>query len=368
MQANGRRSAPRSGRAWLALLAGLALAPAACTGTSTPGGTRPRDSGAEPDGRMGIVPADGSTPDAGPRDAGPPPLPDPPGDRTLDYVVRILHVGRESPAGSGIAPGYDVDGHVTERVDDPIGCGHLDFTSPARYGAVPGVDNQLGDVLSGIADLGVELDAESEIAKGVREGDVLLLLRLLHVGDGAGLRNDGHVTVRAYLGKLPAGTMPALEAVDDDGTIVMTLASGQRFPVDPSSVEGGDLERPLILFENAEIREGRLRAGPSVFSLRTPIRDAGVLELDIQQARLEADVAEDALSLGLVGGYLEVDSIVANLVSLDLPDVTIPPSLAESFLGESADIDLDARHGCEAITVALTFAATDATLGAVAAP
>lgn len=320
------------------------------------------------------LPGGTNGPDAAGVDAAPdarsmPPLPDPPGDRTLDYVLRIVRVGAEEPApGSRVAVGLDVDGHVTAREDDPVGCGHVDFVAPDRYGATPGVDNRLGPLLQQVENIGATLDADAEIASNIETGTLLMLVRILHVADGEALRDDGRVTVRVYLGVMADGGAPALEPVAHDGETLVSLRPGQRFDVAPHSVEGNDLERARYEW-SGEIRDGRLRTEPSTLHLEIPIRDAGTLVLDVRDARIEADVADETLTLGVLGGYLVVDEIVDNVRNrLRIPAVEgiTEETLRRSLVEPEADIDLTDRFGCEGLTMGFAVEGVSATIEGVA--
>lgn len=343
-------------------------------GTSTPGGRDSRDMGELPDARSGIVPADGAAPDQpldaspdGARDSGLPPLPDPPGDRTLDYVLRIIRFGvEESP---GITPGFDVDHHVTLSEDDPIGCRHVDATAPARFGGAPGVDNRFGPLLAQIGELGAEdVDPLTVFLQNIQGGSILLLVRIAHVAEGDAARNDGDVSVALFLGRVPGGGLPILESYDDRGTTVMTLAGGQTFLVDPATVEDRDLSRPVIRVEDAEIRDGRLRAGPVVFSLRLPVRDTAMLDLDIHDAELVGHVDDETFSVGMLGGYVVNEDVVTNWMNLQdaFPDITIPSTTVRAVLRGEADIELTDAFGCEGTSLAFTIEGVHAVIGGVA--
>lgn len=285
----------------------------------------------------------------------PPTPPDPPGNMTYDYVVNALQIGQASPSNPDEAPGFDLDDHNTTSEADPVGCGWADFTAPARFGGGAGVDNQLGPLLEMISSLGLDFDANGTIAENIAAGDLLLLIRVTGVGD---LMNDGNVTVQFYLGELMPGTTPMLDGM-------MRLSGGQTFLVSPDSVMGGSLDMPRIQFSGAVIANGRLRGGPSLFSLNVPLGDMGSLDLDVQQAQVGFDITATALSNGLVGGYVDVDDIVTALMNLML-DIMIPVETVRSILEGQADIDGDGDTECEALSVGLVFDSVPAMFSAIA--
>lgn len=348
------------------LAAFVVLGLAGCgPGTSSPGGRDPHDMGTEPDMRMGIVPSADTGP-VEPPDSGLPPLPDPPGNRTLDYVLRIIRFGIEERPG--ITPGFNVDGLVTLTEDDPLGCRHIDATAPVRYGSTPGVDNRFGPLLQQIREIGADFDPETAFLRNIQSGSILLLVRLSGVADGAAMQNDGSVSVAVFLGRVPGGAMPRLEPVDDRGTLVMTLVPGQTFLVDPATVEDRDLTRPRIRMDSAEIRDGQLRAGPVLFPLQMPVGDAAMVDLDVHETQLIGNVSESALSVGMLGGYVANADVVENWMRLqaEFPDVSVPSSTVSALLRGEADIDLTDAFGCEGTSLAFTIEGVTAVIGGVA--
>jgi len=267
---------------------------------------------------------DGSTtiPDAGPGE-------------TLFYVASVLGVGQADPTGDpSIVPGFNLDSLVSDA-SDPAGCLHADFTSPSPDNE-PGVDNQLGPILSSV---GSSIDVEGSLSENILDGSLLLLFEVERVNDRV---NDPEVGLNIFIGQMPAGVDAPADA-DGDGLI----DSDQTFDINPSSLVGGE---PLVSVSGSIIN-GRVHAGPVDIEINLPV--AGGLLLNIRDAEVRLSIAGDTISAGIIGGALDVDETVATIVAID-PDA-IPESLARSVLEAQADLVPDAAGACTAVSVGLTF-------------
>ena len=101
------------------------------------------------------------------------------------YLVVLQKLGftREDP--EGIAPGFNLDGRVSDE-DDEQSCGIPDYTSPDGE---EGIDNQLAFIepALGIAGLGA---AEDLLQSAIEEGGILIMMHVTGVDD---LENDPEV-------------------------------------------------------------------------------------------------------------------------------------------------------------------------------
>lgn len=277
---------------------------------------------------------DGSTPIA---DAGP--------GETLFYVASVLGVGQADPTGDpSIVPGFNLDGLVSDAAD-PAGCLHADFTSPSPDNQ-PGVDNQLGPILSSV---GSSIDVEGSLSENILDGSLLLLFELERVNDRV---NDPEVGLNIFIGQMPAGVDAPADA-DGDGLI----DPGQTIDIDPASLVGG----MALVSVSGAIVNGRVNAGPVDIEINLPV--AGGLLLNIRDAEVRLSIAGDTVTAGIIGGALDVNETVSTIVAID-PDA-IPETLARSVLEAQADLVPDAAGACTAVSVGLTFDGIAAVRGTV---
>jgi len=286
--------------------------------------------------------------------------PDVPGGGARDYVVRLLQVGSERPSGSGVAAGFDLDGHATVAASDPVGCGRTDFTAPTTFGGHGGVDSQVGALLEEAATLVTGFDADASIEDSVIRGGTLILVRILDAGD---LANDGHVEVLLYVGKTDSGGAPRTESTTSDGEPHIVLSTGQAFVIDARSVVDGDPDQPLIAFRDASISEGRLETAPADFDIDLAL-PSGPLTLALGGARLAFDVSADELTWGMIGAHVTVDAFTTNVVAL-VGDPAVTETLVRPILQARADIDVTSSPGCEALSLTFVFEGTQAAITAV---
>ncbi len=278
---------------------------------------------------------------------------DPPGDDTIELVMRWASLALEEPDGSGIAPGFDVDGIVTGRAD-PTGCGQEDFIAPARQGSGDGIDNQIVPLYGVVRSASPDSDFDEDLVNAVTSGDAIILFRISHVGD---LVNDGEVEVSVMTGAVPGGGEPRLETTMIDGMPRRVLTADQSFDVEPSSLIGG---RARALFDDAYIVDGRLLTRGTSFSLRVPATDGRVLVLDLRDMRIDAHVTPTGLELGVLGGYVLQEDLARGVASALRPDDPVSPELVMTVLETYADIDLDEDGVCEGLSAALRIDAVHA--------
>jgi hypothetical protein len=342
------------------LVLSLAIAGVACGGDDSSG----------TDG--GVVVLDGTTPmctDPGATGS------------TRFYVINVLDIPAESPPGT--VWGFNLDGITTPmtEMEDPTafaaGCGQPDKISPAPDN-ITGVDNQLSPILS---TLGSSLDISGTIAENLRDGDLLLLAEIEGVDDAT---TDDCVRLNLYLGKRvladPAATCAdAAECTAptcgsgqtaaafceagacEDGPCVdgsEVIVGGQTFDINTMSFGPGGA--PLITAVGTII-SGRLNVGPIDITVPIPIMDM-TLNLMIQQAQVRATLSGDTLTLGVIGGKLDVMQIIETIAAI--PDLADFRTIIETTLMNQADLDPDGTGTCQSVSVGLVFDAVDAVEGA----
>ena len=312
------------------------------------GGGVPRDTAAT-DAQLPAADAYRRMTDAGRRPA------DPPGDDTIDLVVSWTRLALEAPVGSGIVPGFDLDGVVTAD-HDPTGCGHPDFVAPPFQGSGEGVDNQLVPLYAAVRAASPEVDFDQDLANAVAAGDAIVLVRIAHVGDTT---NDGEVEVSILTGSVAGGGRPRMMTRSIEGASEQVIAPDQRFVIDADALVGG---RPVVVFEDAYILEGRLVTRGTTFSLRIPGTMGREFVLELRDLRLDAHVAPDGLELGVLGGYALREDLARGVSSALSSEDPVSPELVSSILTTYADIDLEAGGDCEGVSAALRLEATRAVL------
>lgn len=283
---------------------------------------------------------DGARPDAAGSDGGSV------SSETRFFVISVLEAGEADPLGDpDIVAGFDVDSHVTTSFSDPVGCGFVDFTSPPPDD-LPGVDNQLGPILSGLAGT---VDLPTAIRDNIRTGVLILLAEVTGIDS---FTNDDTVRVNIYRGLLPSGvTAPMLGA---DGL----LASGQTFDVDSRSVlaDGSAMATTL-----GRIVGGRLQAGPTGIALDLEVM-ATPFHLDIGSSQLRFNVTPSGgIDTGVLGGSMQVADLVTTVAGF-APDLE---STIRTILSGQADLEADSSGVCKAISIGLTFEGVPAVRGAV---
>ena len=229
----------------------------------------------------------------------------------------------------GIAPGFDVDGVITEKGDEES-CGHGDFTSPDGE---EGIDNQLA-MITPLLDL-VGLGAvHGLIQSSIEQGGLLLVLELDGLDDVTSDDEVG-VTMRFGAGSPLLGT---------DGQ----LLSGQTYQV---HVNSPDLSAP-----NGRVEDGTLTAGP--FEVRIPIVVFDIeYELTVRNALIRADLTYDGgMVNGMLGGMVPMSDLWAIAEVADQEAGGIFDSV-KLVLGNMPDHAPDENGDCTELSAALAFTA-----------
>jgi hypothetical protein len=257
------------------------------------------------------------------------------------YVVNVLGFATTS-AETGQTPGFNLDGYNTPA-GGSSGCGHMDRRFDVdQDGTVEddenGIDNQLAELAS---ILGSVLNLQAM----VDDGDILILVEAKHVDS---LTNDDCVEVDLLLGDVPDGV--TLE-YDASGRI----AAGQAFEINPSSYDAGG---KALISGLGSIVNGRLYIGPVTLNLTVPV-DGNDVVLGIQTGQVAFNPSAGALTVGVIGGALNVDALLEAVGSL-LPS-DFPPETVRSFLEPLMDINPDANNAnCDSVSLGLSFSAVEA--------
>ncbi len=232
----------------------------------------------------------------------------------IDFAVK---------ASDGTLPGFDIDGFQSGH-RDPDGCNAPDFTSPE---GVPGIDNQLGAILSGLPPQVANI-VPATVASSIRDGGLLLLVELMDLDGEAGSENGA-------VFRYGAGT-PLL------GTDAMLLPN-QTFTLDAD---------PLLGFvDGVRRQDGGFAGGP--FTLRFRMRFISTpVEFRLQRARFAfAPNAEGQLE-GVVGGAITNDDLLGVLDLLGGDDTELRETL-KALLPPFADV-MDPETGkCDALSAAV---------------
>lgn len=279
--------------------------------------------------------------DAGTPDAGPPIVCE--GGDTYFYVLDVVAVGEEGP--EGVAPGFDLDGRVSDA-SDRESCFQEDFVSPD---GVPGVDNQMA-VLKPTIDSLTGVDFNDNLAASVRGGSLLVLVQLDGVDD---FTDDDCVALSIFFGELPAG-VPAPD-VGPDGR----FEPDQTFDVSASSI-GMDM-RATIHLSGLVIADGVLRAGPITLPIRAELPE-GTFELVARDATIEVRPSAGALTDGLLGGGVSAEEAVA---AVSMLSDALPATLIRGVLNGVTDLDRDDRGQCKSFSIGALLEGVSATRGVV---
>lgn len=343
-------------------LTALSLATAAC-GSSSRGGGPKQDAGAEPDAtaddaEVGDDSGAGSIPDGGlvnECDEG---------GNEFFYVVRVLDIGTnqwvknniDENAPNNVAPGLNLDG--VDNTEDYVGqgskpCGkRQDFFYPnVETPTHTGVDNRTSVFLDAVADL-TDIDISTRVAEAIGTGELLLLLRVKNVDSD--IENPGNteyfpeddscVNIDVLLAVVP----PEAELLKDEVTGLIT--PGQSFDAKASSFEDGTA---VVQILGAKIQNGRLAGGTSTnLPVEIPFTDEEVVELSIENAKVEFDIDGTTVSNGLLGGTLDVNSTSAKLAEITAQ----PMSVIRAVLAAQADINPNSTGTqCQDISMALVY-------------
>jgi hypothetical protein len=200
---------------------------------------------------------------------------------TRGAIVTALGFTREGMPG--VAPGFDLDGRVSDG-SDYLSCGKVDFVDAEGH---KGVDNQLAGLVPEVEKL-VGNAVDGLLQGAINDGQLVILLEAQGVDDPV---NDPCVNVAVQVGE------KRLPSLGTDGVI----EAFQTFTPDPKA------ERSHA--EDARIEDGVLLAGP--FELAIPIAIFDVaFTLHVHDARIRMAIDEEGAMHGYLGGGVVPEEIV----------------------------------------------------------
>lgn len=261
---------------------------------------------------------------------------DPPGDPICDSAevkgAVVTKFAFTKVADGGIAPGFNLDGLVSDGTDFAT-CGKVDFTSPD---GTPGIDNQLAQLIPTVQDI-VKNPVDGLIQSSINDGQLIILTELIGVDDMA---NDPEVGVRVQVG------LKQRPSIGTDGQI----EAYQTFTPDPAA-------------ELSQTSRGRIEGGALVtdpFPLAIPIAIFDVaFTIHVQNARFRMVIDEDGKMHGFLGGGIFPHEIVDGVKNgAGLSDM-IP--LVQVALDAATDLAKNEEtHDCDQFSAALEINSTPA--------
>ncbi len=199
-------------------------------------------------------------------------------------------------------------------------------------GADSGIDNSLGDLLRIAAAFVGDLNAS--ITEQLEDGTLTLLLETVGVDDAV---NDSDLTINGFYGE------------DSDTDFADNLGGMETFKVNKSSFIAGTAS-PLITFPGATITDGVLEAGPTLFSLSIPILEGVTLQADINDTRVEGNVAVGPNGSGLTMDGTATSPVTGETLGAKLGGVIKETDLYAALNGFMASSDCVDLGGDEFIS------------------
>lgn len=250
---------------------------------------------------------------------------------TKSFLVSTLAFTRVDPM-TGTAPGFDVDGVVSEG-EDAGSCFKEDFVGPDGEA---GVDNQIAVFVPELeAILG---DAVDGLVQGaINNGDLLIVLNAQGVDS---LENDDcvDVSVHTAMGKPTLGTDGVIEAY-------------QTFDRDP--------EGEISVATGGKIEDGELTVGPFELAIPIAIFDvAFTIHVHDALVRLTVSAEDAALKKGVLGGGIVPDEVIDGVDDGAGVDQYTP--ILSVVLHQSADLAPDAEGTCTQVSGAFQISAVEA--------
>jgi hypothetical protein len=363
-------------RGKLALAVGV-LALAACQLIA---GITDREVGSPPDSGTVVLPD--AAPDAAPscpktRWPPPPQAPDDTTNITFVDAIRSFDFGVAEIAGIVPAVGFDLD-CITTCPGASSCVPHLDTTPQELCDDPPaGEDNGLGKLLTSAAPLVSGNPQDYSVNARVAQGELGVLIKVFGYN---GKPDDPNVEVAAYVSN-------GIWGAGDAGPIAPRWDGNDAWTIDPNSIlnPGAPSEDqiPTFLDTHAYVAGGVLVS--IIGALNVPVVfGAGAETFELAGGVITATIATDAtgqpyLQSGQIGARISTRSILTALVNFRDPltdgghhlcgsDPTYK-IFKQTFICTSADINAESQDNlgapCDAMSVAIGFAASPARIGAV---
>lgn len=226
-------------------------------------------------------------------------------------------------------------------------------------------DNTLGMVIATLADQ-ANLDVTAAVSGAVNAGDVILLASL----ETESLATTNCATMGVFLGADPS-TPPCTDPADT--VCGHHLDGATAFSIAPAS--------PLDTKLDGQVIGGKFSLGPNDmagnFTIEIDIAALGQpLALDLIGARIEANVTENGINGGLIGGAITKDDldtsimpaihgVIEEVVTADCAGGVAPNCCTPGSAGEQVLSIFDADDSC---TVTLEELQTNSLISALLAP
>ena len=249
------------------------------------------------------------------------------GGDTEVWVLQQIRFPREE---SGISPGFDIDGVVTEA-GDGTGCGVVDYLSPD---GTPGIDNAFARLRPAL-DTTEASALDAIVLEAINSGGLLAMVELHGVSDPS---DDACVDMVVTSG---LGT----QMIGNDGF----LLPGQTFDPDPAA--------DVSEVKGAAFVDGVLEDGPVDLRLPFSFLDADVV-FTLLDGRVRLERHPDGRMTGTLGGGVAIQEI-SDLAHNTGIDETVE-DLLDSLLGVTADLAPDEGGLCQQISITLELEAVRA--------
>lgn len=244
-------------------------------------------------------------------------------------IVTKLAFTRVNPPG--VAPGFDLDGKVSNGTDDES-CTRPDFVDEEGR---PGVDNQLAALIPDIeAVVGNAVDGLVQGA--INDGQLLIMLEMTGVDD---MKSDPctGLAFQLALGKPFLGTDGVLEPF-------------QTFALNEAS--------PRNVTAQGKIEKGVMTAGPFDVALPLKLFDVS-FTLNIQKARFRFKIDDQGGLDGYLSGGIIIEELLAGVSQGAGVDKILP--VIKLALNGAADLAKDPVDGkCKQLSATIAFKAAPA--------
>ena len=246
-------------------------------------------------------------------------------DSHVNVMRTVAVVGETEP---GVAPGFDLDGRVSEGGEEET-CGHPDLMSPEGS---PGIDNQLAVMWPALEPLVGEA-ATALLQGSINEGRILIMMEMVGLDD---LVNDDDVTFNLYqgLGEPDIGTRGLLA---------------------PSQTYRFDAEFPHTTLEGVQVVDGEAIVGPIEMSVPIDILNVYYV-LHISHVWFRIQLHEDGTFSGFFTGAFNVFDLLEELYTSNAAPEAM---LVAPVLTTNTDMG-NVNGECTLLSVAFTFEGTTA--------
>ena len=236
-------------------------------------------------------------------------------------VMRTVEFFKEDE--EGVLRGFNLDNTISDG-SEAESCGVVDQISPDGD---EGIDNQLGILWKTLEPLVGEA-VEALLYNAVNDGRLLMMIELSEVDD---LQNDDSIGLAFFRGK-------AKPIIGAQGRIV----PDQTFKVDTNF--------PSSFFNDIQIQNGQVEAGPVEFAIPIEIFDAN-FEFRVREGRVRFKIKEDGSFEGLMGGRVVLKEVLDQLLESNAAQEA---RLVQPIFENNADLGYkDGR--CTEISVAFGF-------------